>query len=140
MVEPPFEVLEHTADIGIRIFGTTLPELFQNAALAVQSIAVDANQTRACARYEIAAAGEDIESLLVNWLNEVIYYLDGKRIVISRLEIGILSPTSISASAWGEPRDAVRHRAQIVVKAATYHQLSLTRTGGRYIAEVFLDI
>lgn len=135
-----FEILDHTADIGFRAFGASMAELFVNAALALESIAMETAAIQPRFEYPVAAHGEDWESLLVNWLNEIVYYLDGERVAISRFEISELTPTQVRAKSWGEPRDAHRHPASIVVKAATYHQLKIEEQGGRWTACVFLDI
>ena len=135
-----FEILEHTADVGIRAFGSTRAELFENAALAVQSLALDPAAIEEKAAYALTATGEDPESLLINWLNEVVYYLDGKRIAMSRFAVSVTDSTAVEGQAWGEPRDPQRHPAQLVIKAATYHQLSIREDNGRWTAEVYLDV
>ena len=135
-----YEVLEHTADIGIRAWGRTLAELFENAALAVESVAVELERVEPRIVYTISASGEDRESLLVNWLNEIVYYLDGRRLAISRFRVDSLSETHVAGHGWGEPRDSERHPPRIVVKAATYHQLRISEEDQRWVAEVYLDI
>lgn len=135
-----FRILEHTADVGIRAFGDTMAELFENAALAVQSLALDPEQVEPRYSYPLTANGDDPESLLVNWLNEVIYHLDGRRVAMARIVVETIEATSVSGCAWGEPRDPKRHPAQLVVKAATYHQLSIREDSGRWTAEVYLDV
>jgi SHS2 domain-containing protein len=90
--------------------------------------------------YVLEATGEDLESLFVNWLNEIIFYLDGKRVAIGRLQVETITPTAVSARAWGEPRDPNRHAARLVVKAATWHQLSIRVHDGTWVAEVYLDV
>jgi SHS2 domain-containing protein len=135
-----FEILDHTADIGFRARGETPVALFQEAAMALESIAVDLDKVEPKQVYPIAAAGEDYESLLVAWLNEVLYYLDGERVVLSRFEIEQMEPERLSGKAWGEPRDAERHPPRLVVKGVTYHQLAVRQEGASWIAEVFLDV
>jgi len=135
-----FEILEHAADVGFRAFGRSLPELFENAALAVESIALDITAVEPRSDYTLAAEGEDRESLLINWLNEIVYYIDGPRVAMCRFEISELSATSVRGKGWGEPRDRERHPVLIVVKAVTYHQLRIQEDAGRWVAEVFLDI
>jgi SHS2 domain-containing protein len=137
---PAFEVLEHTADTGIRVFGSTLPELFANAALAVEAIALDIDAVEPRIAYPLSAHAEDRPSLLVNWLNEIIYCLDGLRVALARFDVETCTDTAISGRGWGEPRDPLRHRARLVVKAATWHQLSLRQQDDRWVAEVYLDI
>ena len=138
--KPVFEILEHTADIGLRAWGAGPAELFAHAGLALQSIAVEMEKVTERAAYPIAAEGEDYESLLVNFLNEVLYYLDGERVVMGRFEIDRISPESVSGRGWGEPRDPERHPPKLVVKGVTYHQLEVVHNAGRWTARVFLDI
>lgn len=135
-----FEILEHTADIGFRAWGETPAQLFQNAALALQSTAVEMERVETKMVYPIAASGDDYESLLVAWLNEVLYYLDGERVVMSRFDIEQISPERVTGKGWGEPRDPERHLPRLVVKGVTYHQLSVRQEEGRWTAQVFLDI
>ena len=135
-----FEILEHTADIGFQAWGASIAELFANAGMALQSIAVDVTSVEERFVYPIAAAGDDYESLLVNWLNELLYYLDGEHVVIGRFQIDQISPERVSGRGWGEPRDPERHAPRLVVKGVTYHQLGIKEDEGRWSAQVFLDI
>ncbi len=135
-----FEILEHTADIGFRAWGETPAELFRNAALALQSTAVEMERVETKTVYPIAASGDDYESLLVAWLNEVLYYLDGERVVMSRFDIEQISPERVTGKGWGEPRDPERHPPRLVIKGVTYHQLSVRQEEDRWTAQVFLDI
>jgi SHS2 domain-containing protein len=135
-----FEILEHTADIGFRAWGRTREELFANAALALESVAFEIENVEGRELYPIAASGEDGESLLVNWLSEVLYYLDGRRVVMRRFEIEQLEPLQVRGRAWGESRDPERHPAKLVVKGVTYHQLRIKQDQNGWCAEVYLDI
>ena len=135
-----FEILEHTADIGFRARGRSKAEMFASAALALESIAVEIDGARAESVYPLAVTGDDDESLLVNWLSEVLYYLDGPGVVMKRFDIDEISSTAIRGQGWGEPRDAARHRPKLVVKGVTYHQLKLAKDTEGWLAEVYLDI
>ena len=135
-----FEILEHTADIGFRARGRTRAELFANAALALQAIAVEMSDVRETELYSIDASGDDEESLLVNWLSEVLYYLDGKQVVMRRFEMEEPSPPRVVAKAWGEPRDPARQPGRLVVKGVTYHQLQIGKDTRGWYAQVYLDI
>jgi SHS2 domain-containing protein len=135
-----FEILEHTADTGFRAFGRDLRQLFENAAIALESIALEPDNVEPRNSWPLSAAGEDSESLLVNWLNEVVYHLDGKRVAIARVRVEELTETAVAGTAWGEPRDPQRHPPRLVVKAATYHQLRLCEMNGGWVAEVYLDV
>jgi SHS2 domain-containing protein len=135
-----FEILEHTADTGFRARGASIEELFEQAAAALVAIAIDSSQTRGLECCEIAVRGSDLEELLVNWLNEVLWLLDGRRFAPAALNVLELHDGGLRAAVTGEPRDDARHPPRIVVKAATFHQLRLANDDGGWVAEVFLDI
>ncbi len=135
-----FEILEHTADIGFRARGRTLAELFETSALALVSIAIETDDVSPRAEYPLAASGHDRESLLVNWLSEVLYAIDGARFALRRCRVAEISETRVSGTGAGEPRDPARHRAKLVVKGVTYHQLRIVESPDGWSADVFLDI
>ncbi|MFB3829804.1 MAG: archease [Bryobacteraceae bacterium] len=135
-----FEVLEHTADVGFRAFGSTLEDLFANAAVAMLSIAGEPSSAEPRDEYPLEAEGGDLESLLVNWLSEVLWWHDGRRIAFREFRVTHLEPVALRATGYGEPRDPARHRARIIVKAVTWHQLKIAQSGGGWTAEVYLDI
>ncbi|MBZ5612077.1 MAG: archease [Acidobacteriia bacterium] len=135
-----FELLEHPADIGFRARGATLAELFGNCAHALVSIILDPSGIELVRPVPLQAVGGDYESLLVNWLNEVLYAVDGLRMALGAFEISRLEETRIECLARGEPRDPARHPGKLVVKAVTYHQLKVAHAAGGWLAEVYLDI
>ena len=137
---PAFELLEHPADIGFRAFGDTIEDLFANCAVAMLSIACDLDAVEQANRYRLAVSSGDRESLLVDWLSEVLYWFDGKRIALQSFQIDHLDDTSLLATALGEPRDTVRHPAKLIVKAVTYHGLELREDDGVWKARVVLDV
>jgi len=136
----PFEVLEHPADIGFRVSGGTRPELFAHAAGALLSIASEPEAVHPREEYALEVAGADDESLMVNWLNEVLWWFDGKGIAFREFRVTALDASGLRAIGIGEPRDAARHPIRLIVKGVTYHQLKVAESGGRWIAEVYLDI
>jgi SHS2 domain-containing protein len=139
---PPrgFELLDHPADIGFRVAALTLSELFAAAAMALLSIAGDPALAEPRNRYELRVSSPDRDALMVDWLNEVLFWFDGRRIAIRSLEVRRFEDTAIEAVAEGEPRDPERHRGGLVVKGATWHQLKIERRGPEWIAEVYLDV
>jgi len=135
-----FEILEHPADIGFRAFGRTLPELFENAAYALLAIRADPEEVAPREEFPILADGPDHESLLVNFLSEVLYLVDGRQIAFRRVRVDALSETEIAASGIGEPHEPGRHHVKLIVKAVTYHQLRIERTDSGWSAQVYVDI
>lgn len=134
-----FELLEHPADVGFRAHGRTLAELFGKCAAALLSIILDASEAGEAAVWQLSVEGIDRESLLVNWLNEVLYYVDAKRIVFARMEVEVGS-NDVYAVCHGEPFDIERHPTRVLVKAVTYHQLRIFESDAGWTAEVFVDV
>ncbi|MDI7246383.1 MAG: archease [Bacillota bacterium] len=83
----PYEVLEHTADVGIRARGRTLEEAFANAALGMMSLVVP-EPGRVLEREErqVKVCAADLEGLLVGWLSEFVYLIDAERFLVARIE------------------------------------------------------
>jgi len=137
---PRFEILEHPADVGFRAYGATLTDLFQNAALALVSIAGDPERIEERERREIEATGSDTESLLYEWLAEIVAVADADRLVLRRVEVTSLGADHVSGIAYGERYDRSRHSAGTAIKAVTYHRFFVDQSPAGWVAEVFLDV
>lgn len=135
-----FEFLDHPADIGFRARGSTLEQLFANCARALIAIILDPSEVHGTEQAILTAEGSDRESLLVNWLNEVLYYVDTKRLTFESFAVEFLSPEQVRTVAKFEARDPVRHPVRLSVKAVTYHQLCVSSVEGEWIAEVYVDV
>ena len=135
-----FEVLDHAADVGFRTRAGSLPELFERAAEALVAIAMESDNIEPRESYAIEAEGDSHESLLVNWLSEVLYYIDGKRLAMGSFKVKELSANRVSGEALGERRDPSRHFARLVIKGVTYHQLKIESSGQAWFCEVFVDV
>jgi SHS2 domain-containing protein len=138
--EEAFEVLEHPADVGFRAFGQTLAELFENSALALLSIRAELDGVNAREEYAVEADATDLEALLVNWLNEILYLLDARAIALRRVRVDAIEDTHVRSAGMGEPFDSSWHRLRVIVKAVTWHQLKIVHTNEGWVAEVFLDV
>lgn len=135
-----FDVVEHTADIGIVAYGADLREAFANAAYGMFSLMADLEQVREeTSRYIEAEAG-DRESLVVSWLNELLYMFDVERIIFKRFDVLELTNTRLKADAYGEKVDTSRHELKSGVKAATYHMLKVSEDNGRCRIRVIFDV
>jgi SHS2 domain-containing protein len=135
-----FEILDHTADVGIIAYGVDVKELFTNAALALFSLIVEAAGVEEKLHLNLKVRREDRDSLLVEWLNELIYLFDVKHILFSRFEIKSLTHNELKATCYGEEFDPMKHKIKTGVKAATYHMLKLDENGDSYKAQIILDI
>jgi len=135
-----FEIIDHTADVGIVAYGTNLEELFSNAALALFSLIVEPGSIEEKLHRNLKVSSEDRDSLLVNWLNELIYVFDAEHILFRRFDINSLSENLLRATCYGESFNPMKHKIKIGVKAATYHMLTLEKNTGGYKARVIFDI
>lgn len=91
-------------------------------------------------RYELAGEADGIEALLVDWLNDLVYLFEARGAVCRRFAFPVWSETSYRAEAFGEPIDEARHEPRSLVKAATYHRLSVRSAGKGLEARVILDV
>jgi SHS2 domain-containing protein len=146
-VRKKFEIIEHPADVGFLAYGATLEELFQNAALALMSLAGELDAVEERERREIEAAGRDKESLLYAWLAEILAIADAEHLVFRRVEVMQLEAGREGTAEWrvrgsvfGEAYDKTRHRARTYIKAVTYHQFQVEKTAEGWRAQVFLDL
>ena len=133
-------MLEHTADAGIIARGGTLNELFANAALGMFSLMAELGGVREREQRQIELTARDVQGLLVNWLSELLFYVDAEEMLFSRFEIDELSDTRLRARAWGERIDRDRHELHFGIKAVTRHMLEVVKESGRYRATVLFDI
>jgi SHS2 domain-containing protein len=135
-----FEYLDISGDAGIRAFGKTREELFANAALGLYSLITDLSVVEEKRDLSVSASGAGLEGLLVAWLNELIFHFDTNGFIGRRIVISTLEDQSLSAVVSGEDFDPGRHARGLLVKAATYHRLTVAERRGVWTAEVIFDI
>ncbi len=125
-----FEVVDHTADVGLIAYGSTIEEVFVNAAYGMFSLIADLDQVEERLERRIETEAPDQEELLVTWLNELLYFFDAESLLFKRFEISRLDQNWLEARAFGEKVDLGRHKLKTAVKAATYHMLRLEQGNG----------
>ena len=135
-----YEVFEHTADIGIHAYGSTLADLFVHAAQGMESLMVAPEQVRLLTSRTIAVEGHDSVSLLIAWLNELIFLFDTEYLLLRAFVIDDFSETHLTARATGEPYDGERHDLSSAIKAVTWHEAAVTHTEEGYKARIIFDI
>ena len=140
MSQKPYEVFEHTADVGLHAFGSTLPELFIHAAEGMESLMVPLEQVRVLTSREIAVEGHDVVSLLITWLNELIFLFDTEYLLFRQFEIETFTQTHLKGRASGEPYDVQRHALSSDIKAATWHLAAVESSNDGYKARIIFDI
>jgi SHS2 domain-containing protein len=140
MTTARWEHFEHQADIGLRGLGPTLAEAFGQIARALTAVLTDPEDVRPEQPVDIRCSAPDNESLLVDWLNALIYEMATRRMLFSRFEVQV-EGAALQATAWGEIIKPERHHPAVEVKAATYHALAVRRQpDGGWMVQCVVDV
>ncbi|HEB77964.1 MAG TPA: archease [Methylothermaceae bacterium] len=138
-----WEHFEHMADIGIRGYGRTPAEAFAQAAVAMTAVITNPAKVRPDQKVEIELERDDdgdLEMLLVDFLDAVIYEMAVRKMLFSRFDVTI-EDRRLKATLWGEPVDRERHQPAVEIKGATYTELKVTQADdGRWLAQCVLDV
>ncbi len=120
-----FEIIEHTADIGIRAWGRDMEEAFEEAALGMFSIIADVKKAEEVGEAVIMVENDDWEGLLVDWLSELLYAFDADRLFLKRFEvhIDVKERLTLTGHAYGELYNPEKHGMGMEIKAVTYHMV-----------------
>jgi SHS2 domain-containing protein len=134
-----WEHYEHAADIGVRGFGATRAEAFEQAGLALMAVVADLRTIGEFERVSIDCEAPDDELLLAEWLNALVYQMATRKLLFRRFNVA-LDGSRLHAQAWGEPIDAERHKPAVEVKGATFTTLRVARHGEGWVAQTVLDV
>jgi SHS2 domain-containing protein len=129
-----FEEIEHTADWSFRVRGKTFAQLLENAARAMHSFGRIEGEGKSSTR-KIEVQGVDRETLLVNWLNEILYLEQKHDEIYDRFEVFEVSDNHLRAKVYGCSAPGVSH-----IKAVTFHNLAVKQTSEGFEATVVLDV
>lgn len=136
-MQKEFEIIDHTADVGIIAYGADINQAFVNAARALFSLITELDDVEEVMHRDIELTAPDQESLLVGWLNELIYLFDAENVIFKRFDITELSHTHLRARSYGQKVDSARHKLKMGVKAATYHMLKVDESNGGRVQVLF---
>ncbi len=135
-----FTLLEHTADVGIAATGDSLAEAFSWLAEGMFSLIVDPHTVRPREVRSFSVESHDRESLVVDWLNELIYQYEATGFLVKESRVTLTAGDSrLEAQCWGETADQARHHILMVVKAATYHSLAVSHQD-QWCIRIILDV
>jgi SHS2 domain-containing protein len=138
-----FEIIDHTADIGIVAYGKTKREVFINAAKGMFEIIAGENRDLKENFYaKIKLEAKSLEDLLIAWLNELLYISEVKLVILNKFKIKELSDGQITAEIGGTKINHLSVRIKREVKAVTYHRLEIKKDegSGLWSAQVIFDI
>jgi SHS2 domain-containing protein len=135
-----FEILDHTADIGIIVHGQNLKALFENAGEAFFRLITDLRKVKPRIERRITIGGESLDRLMVDWLSELLYLHDVENLLFKGFKVESVGEEGLKAMVKGEAFQEGVHVIKTEVKAVTYHQIEVRRKNGRWRAQVILDL
>ena len=136
-----YEIMEHTADVGLRVFGKDLKELFANAAEGLFDLIVgDLGTIQPEQMISLTVEAQDLEELFADWLRELLYLCNAERWLFSKFEVLDIDSKRLKARCFGEPYDPSRHEWEMEIKAVTYHRLRVEEVTAGWRAQVIFDI
>ncbi|USG99940.1 archease [Thermococcus argininiproducens] len=138
-----WEHYEHTADIGIRGYGDTLEEAFEAVAIALFDVMVDVRKVEKKEARHIEAEGEDLQSLLYDFLERLLIIHEVEGLVFRDFDVKIEKSKEgykLKAVVYGEPLSE-KHEPKEEVKAITYHEMEIKQLeDGKWMAQLVPDI
>lgn len=135
-----YEIIDHTADIGLRVFGRDLKELFKNSALGMFELIADLKNVKPKTSLGIEVDAVNREELLINWLRELLYQYNTQEILFEKFEIEKITDNRINAKVWGEKFDNQRHNLKTEIKAVTYHELKIEKKTEGWSSQIIFDV
>lgn len=142
-MKPLHKFLDHTADVFFVAKAETLPALFNECALAVEETMVEVSKVKPKEKVKILGESSTVESLLFDFLDELLFFKDYKQLVFSKFEIDIKESNGkyyLICQAQGEKIDFSRHEPKVDVKAITMHEFKVEKVKDGWKAQVLIDI
>jgi len=141
----PYEIVDHTADVRLKVNGATLKELFENAAKGMFAIIRDegiVKDAKSSERriIEIKKEADDFETLLVDWLGEVLYTINKENIFCTNFKILELNNNGVRGEVYGKKIDPAKNKFQTEIKAVTFHELKIEEQAKGFSCAIIFDV
>lgn len=135
-----YRIFDHTADLGIEIYGSDEKELFTNAAYALLDTMADMDRIEVYEKRRFAVGGSDWEDLLVNFLREILSLFNGEELLLREFSISYINSHYVTGEAGGEVFNPEKHQIKMEIKAVTYHQVRVEQTQDGWKGRVIFDV
>ena len=136
----PYQITDHTADLGILVKGHDIVSLFENAAKAVMDIVVEGPFGTQSITRDIIVEGQDREDLMVRWLGEILYLFNGEKLIATAIEITSINSAMLKSRLTLSRFEPAIHHVRREIKAVTFHQISVERAQQGWEARIIFDI
>ena len=134
-----WEHFPHEADMGVRGFGASKAQAFEQAARAMTAVVTDLCPVDSREPVKIECEAPDDEMLLVDWLNQLIFEMATRKFLFGRFEVHF-DGSRLHGTAWGEPVNAEKHQPAVEIKGATYTALRVVQENGQWVAQCVVDV
>ncbi len=135
-----YKTIDHTADLGIHVFGADAKDLFANAAFALFDLITNIDTLKGLNEYEVRITGNDWPDTMVNWLRELLYLWTCKEMLVKTTNISYLTKHELTARVNFDPYDPDRHEIKNEIKAVTYHQIQVEKGAPGWESKIILDV
>jgi SHS2 domain-containing protein len=136
-----YRLLDHTADLGIEVTAASQATLFEQAGHALLHVMFgEASCNGKTETVNVSLSGNDAPDLMVRWLSEILYLLEGERLFVADIKINSVTSTTINAALDVLPFDPLLHEIIREIKAVTYHQIKVIEESGTWTARVIFDL
>jgi SHS2 domain-containing protein len=135
-----YQIIDHTADLGIIVKGPDIKSLFILAAQAMTDIMVKGDIRDRKVIRDVLVEGEDFPDLMVRWLGEILYLFEGENLILNSIEIKSISPVQLKSTLTLTSFEPKYHKVLREIKAVTYHQISVDKTNDGWEARIIFDI
>jgi SHS2 domain-containing protein len=135
-----YTILDHTADIGLTIYGDDLKSLFEHAGEGFFHLITDLKKVEPRIERRVELGGETLDRLLVDWLGELLYLFEVDRLLFREFWVESVGAQGLKAVVKGEPFQEGVHVVKSMVKAVTYHQIQVKKRAGGWKARVIFDL
>lgn len=135
-----FSMIDHTADIGIEVYGETFPSLLEHAGSALFQIITDTSKIKESISYQIDIPSENHEVALRQWLENLMIQFNGSNYLFTKFQVSMDESSHYIGKAWGEIYNPERHIIHTEIKGITYHQFQVCKTSDGWKARIIFDI
>ena len=135
-----YQIIDHTADLGIIVKGVDEKDVFIRAAYAMTDLMVEGDISKETVIKDVLVEGEDFPDLMVRWLGEILYLFDGEKLIVNSIKIKSISPIQLKSTFTLSSFDPEHHQVKREIKAVTYHQISVEKVNDGWQARVIFDI
>lgn len=135
-----YQIIDHTADLGIIVKDPDIKGLFIFAARAMTDLMVKGDVSKGEAIRDVLVEGEDLQDIMVKWLGEILYLFVGEKLIADSIEIRSINPTQLESTLTLTHLNPEYHQVTREIKAVTYHQISVDKVGDGWEAKIIFDI